>query len=77
MHVQRRHFGGLDTRDHIELGRFDIRSMLRFEVEDKVIANPCDANIHLDDLCKIDVTLSEMVKSVRHRTYQSKIVKNY
>ena len=77
MYEQRGHFGGLDTCNHVEFGRFDIRSMLRFEVEDRAIANRHDVNIHLDELCKAEIISSEMVKNMRHSANRSKIVKNY
>ena len=51
--------------------------MLRFEVEDRAIANRHDVNIHLDELCKAEIISSEMVKNMRHSANQSKIVKNY
>ena len=55
MYEQRGHFGGLDTCNHVEFGRFDIRSMLQFEAEDRTIANQYDVNIHLNELCKAEI----------------------
>ena len=66
MHEQRSHFSGLDTGNHVEFGRFETRQILRFEVEDRTIANRHDVNAHIDELCKADVMPSEMVKKTRH-----------
>ena len=54
-----------------------MRSMIRFEVEDRVITNRHDANVHLDEVCKAEIISSEIIKNMRHSADQSKIVKNY
>ena len=51
MFEQRGRFGGIDTYNHVEFGRFEKYSILRFEKEKKKISNPSDINRYLDTLC--------------------------
>ena len=52
MFEQRGTFGGIDTCNHIEFGKFENFSVLRFENENRSISNRPDINRHLDSLCK-------------------------
>ena len=52
MMEQRGSFVGVDTCNHVEFGRFDRYSILRFDIESRAIYNRLDINAHLNVLCK-------------------------
>ena len=45
-------FAGLDTCTHVEFGRFEKYSILRFDLETREIYNRFNINAHLNVLCK-------------------------
>ena len=65
MFEQRGTFGGLDTCNHTEFGRFDSYSYLRHQIEDRCIHNRHDINMHLDTLVKAKVISSETAENMR------------
>ena len=65
MFEQRGSFGGLDTCNHVDFGKFDDHSLLRSEIENKAIYNRHDINAHLDELCKNKIISSQMVSDMR------------
>jgi predicted GIY-YIG superfamily endonuclease len=66
MFEQRGTFGGLDTCNHVEFGKFEKCSQLRNEGENRAIFNRHDINTHLDTLCKHKIISSEMVENMRN-----------
>ena len=66
MFAQNGSFGGLDTCNHVEFGRFDMHSYLRHNIEDRCIQNRFDTNAHLDTLVKHKIISNEMVQCMRN-----------
>jgi hypothetical protein len=62
---RKQYFGGLDTCNHTEFGRFEKYFKLRNEVENRAISNCYDINTHLDTLCKHEIISREMVNNMR------------
>ena len=77
MFEQRGSFGGIDTCNHVEYGKFDKNSLLRHEVENRAIHNRLDVNLHLDTLCKHKIISSEMVNDMRNCSYHFSNERNY
>ena len=77
MFEQRGSFGGIDTCNHIEYGKFDTNSLLRHEVDNRTIHNRLDVNLHLDALCKHKIISSEMVNAMRKCSYRYSNEINY
>ena len=75
MFEQRGSFGGLDTCNHVEFGKFNKCSILRHDNEDRSIANRLDINIHLNSLVKHKIISSEMANDMRNSAQYSKNVK--
>jgi predicted GIY-YIG superfamily endonuclease len=71
MFEQRGCFGGLDTCNHVEFGRFDRPSYLRHEIENRAILNRHDVNTHLDSLTKHQIISTPMVENMRASAYDS------
>ena len=71
MFEQRGCFGGLDTCNHVEFGRFDRPSYLRHEIENRAILNRHDVNAHLDSLAEHKIISTPMVENMRVSAYDS------
>ena len=74
---QRGSFGGINTCNHVEYGKFDTNSLLRDEVDNRAIHNRLDVNLHLDALCKHKIISSEMVNAMRKCSYRYSNEINY
>ena len=65
MMEQRGSFAGVDTCNHVEFGRFDRDSILRFDVEMREIYNRFDIYAHLNVLCKNKIISEVHAKDIR------------
>ena len=65
MMEQRGTFIGLEICNHVEFGRFDKYSKLRFEVEARSIKNRYDINAHLDTLCDKNILSRHSANDMR------------
>ena len=66
------YFGDLDTCNHVVFGYLEKRSILRFDNEDKSIANRYYVNTHLDVLYKHKTISSETANSMRNKVLKFK-----
>jgi hypothetical protein len=77
MMEQRGTFTGLETCNHVEFGRFDKYSKLRFEVEARSIKNRYDINAHLETLCNKNVLSRHSANDMRVHAESFSIGRDY